>query len=432
MTVVIVSLGLAQLVLLWLGRRHVRSSAPKIAAEPRNTAPAGREFSIRTAIFCAIALAVSGVGLWLVYAKTELTLERDPPLLWAWTALSAMAVGGVAASRVKRMPAWEMFLGCLVVLDGIAVLALYGPGDHGLTAAPLRALLIAPAVLAACTYFGASIGYLFFAAGARGRRVGYEAAIGRRFLLSKSSPTVSIVTTISIIGVAFGVNLVIVGLSILSGFEDDLRTKIIGANAHATIESARGDPFEITHELLDAVADTPGVVAAAPYVQGEVAVASSANFTGSTVLVGIDPQRSPDVLDVLKTLAPGRGTIQALQLDVDARPKPTEENPDFAPPSRTAGIVIGIEMANSLQLKLGDRIRVLSPFLEVLTPIGVAPKSVGLQVVGIFASKMYEYDAHLAFVSLGEARSFFELGSNDVTGIQILTADPERSDLIGG
>ena len=416
MTVVIVAGALAQAGLLLLVRRRLLH----------------RAFSLPVALLVAAALAVSGAGLWLTYARTGLTLERDPALLWIWTSLSAMAVGGVAASRVKRMPAWELFLGCLVVLDGVTVLALFGPGDHGLTAAPLRSLLIAPAVLAACTYFGASIGYLFFASGTNSARIGYEAMIGRRFLLSKSSATISIVTTISIIGVAIGVNLVIVGLSVLSGFEDDLRTKIIGAGAHATIESARGEPITYSPELLDAIADTPGVVAAAPYVQGEVAVASSANFTGSTVLLGIDPRRSPDVLDVLRQFPTGRGSVQALELSVEPRPRSdANENPDFAPPSRTAGIIIGIEMANSLQLKLGDRIRVLSPFLEVLTPVGVAPKSVGLQVVGIFSSKMYEYDAHLAFVSLGEARNFFELEPDQVTGVQILTTDPERSDLVG-
>lgn len=416
MPVVIVGLALAQVGLLLLARKRL----------------VGRPFSLNAAIFVAAALTASGAALWFVYDRAGMTLEREPALLWAWTALSAMAVGGVAAGRMRRMPAWEMFLGCLVLLDGVTALVLYGPGDHGLTSAPLRALLIAPAVLAACTYFGASIGFLFFASGKRGLKVDYEAAIGRRFLLSKSSATVSIVTTISVLGVGFGVNLVIIGLSILSGFEDDLRTKIIGANAHATIESARGEPVKLTSELLDAVDATPGVVAAAPYVQGEVAVASSANFTGSTVLVGIDPHRSQKVLEVLSQFGPGRGSIEALQLAVDAKNRDVNENPDFAPPSRTAGIVIGIEMANSLQLKIGDRMRVLSPFLEVLTPVGVAPKSVGLQVVGIFSSKMYEYDAHLAFVSLDEARSFFEIGDDEVTGIQLLTADPERSDLIGG
>ena len=65
-------------------------------------------------------------------------------------------------------------------------------------------------------------------------------------------------------------------------------------------------------------------------------------------------------------------------------------------------------MANSLQLKIGDKVRVLSPLLEVLTPVGVAPKSVSLQVVGVFSSKMYEYDAHLTFISIEEARRFYE------------------------
>lgn len=411
--VVIAILLLVQLALTGLARRRLR----------------GRRFSLRAAGVVTGALGLSGAVLWAIYMRSDLTLEREPSLLWAFTCAASALVGCGGAAVLKRMPTWELFVGCLLVLDAAAVLAVLGPGDHGLTSAPLRALLIAPAALAACSYFGASIGFLFLTGGTQSMRLGYEAMIGRRFLLSKSSRAVSIVTAISIIGVAVGVMAVIGALAVLSGFEGDLRTKIIGANAHASIEGADGRPLQLTPTLVDEIANTRGVVAASPYVQGEVAVANpGANYTGTAIMVGIDPYRAPDVLTVLNQIT--RGSLDGLKPQLDAG-KPAAEEGEFAPPAKVPGIVIGIEMANSLQLKIGDKVRVLSPLLEVLTPVGVAPKSVSLQVVGVFSSKMYEYDAHLTFISIEEARRFYELGANDATGIQLLTEDPERSDLIG-
>ncbi len=155
---------------------------------------------------------------------------------------------------------------------------------------------------------------------------------------------------------------------------------------------------------------------------------AQSNYTGSALLVGIDPYRAPKVLQVLNQVI--RGSLDDLKPPLD--PGTVEnENPDFAPPARTAGIIIGRELAASSPLPIGERVRVRSPLLEGLTPVGVAPKSVGLQVVGIFSSKMYDYDAHLAFVTIDEARRFFEIGPHAATGVQILTVDPERSDLIG-
>src|SRR5262249_45178130 len=144
-----------------------------------------------------------------------------------------------------------------------------------------------------------------------------------------------------------------------------------------------GDIIELTPTLVDEIAGTRGVVAASPYVQGEVAMAkANSNYTGSAILVGIDPYRAPKVLKVLSQII--RGSLDDLKPSLE-QSKVENENPDFAPPSRTAGIIVGRELAESLQLKIGERVRVLSPMLEVLTPVGVAPKSVGLQVVGIFS-----------------------------------------------
>jgi lipoprotein-releasing system permease protein len=94
-------------------------------------------------------------------------------------------------------------------------------------------------------------------------------------------------------------------------------------------------------------------------------------------------------------------------------------------------VVIGVEMAKGLNVKVGDKVRLISPMLEVLTPIGPAPKSLGFRVVAIFSSKMYEYDARFAYVSLPSARRFLETEPDAVSGLQLRCTDPERTDRIG-
>lgn len=386
-----------------------------------------RGASLRVALQIAFALGLSGAAALAAFHLTALELERHATVMWLWVCASTMLVGLVSAARVRRMPTLELAVGALVPLEVAAALAFAASAGEGLTAAPLRALLIAPAALALCAYFGASVGYLLRGGGRVDVNLGYESMVGRRFLLSKASQVLSTVTAISVIGVSLGVWLVIVALAILGGFERDLQKKIIGANAHVVVQATDGAPFAPEPGLLETIQGVPGVVAAAPFVQGEVGVASGSNHTAAGLLIGVVPERSPEALLVLRELV--RGSLDRL---AEAPPAPAARvESEFQAPAAIPGIVIGVEMAKALAVGLGDKIRVLSPLLEVLTPVGVAPKSLGFEVVGIFSSKMYEYDARLAFVSLGAARRFFELDDDGISGVHVRTDDPESSDLVG-
>lgn len=389
----------------------------------------GRRASLGIFGAATVALAASGALVYGLFLFLDLNLDQNAGLLWPWVCLSGVLVGFVAAARAGRMPIAELATAAAIVLELAGLLVVLTGEKGGLAAPPVRALLVAPAALALCLYFGASLGVLLFADGRRDAHLGYEATVAKRFLISKSSSALSTVTLISIAGVALGVWLVLVSLGVLSGFEGDLERKIIGANAHVVLQSKDGSAFELPPTALDRFDKISGVVAASPIIEGEVAIASSSNYTGALIF-GIDPVRSPRVLTVLETLEDG--SLQPLVDESRPVPEPPEEEEsEFPPPAPMPSIVVGVEMAKTLSVRVGDKVRVISPLLEVLTPVGVSPRTLGFRVEAIFASKMYEYDARFAFVSLAAARRFLQLDSGHVTGIQLRTENPDHSSRVG-
>ena len=376
----------------------------------------------------ALSLALAG-GLGLVVMDhAGLSLDQVGADFWAWIVLSAIGIGYGLSRRARRLPSWELGLAVLALTQLACLAALGFCADQGLAAPVWRALLVAPAAWMACTYFGASIGFLSANDGRAAWRLGYALLIGRRFLLSKSSAVISTVTTISVVGVSLGVWLVLVSLGILAGFENDLQRKIIGANAHLVLQDRGGQPFAAPPDLAARVGQTPGVAAAAAFVEAEVAAASGSNYTGA-LLFGIDALAAPEVLTVLQQLQ--AGSLAPLQQPLGGAVAVPTDDIAFAPPQPLPGVVIGAEMAKMLNVQVGAQIRLISPNLEVLTPLGAAPKSLGFRVAAIFSSKMYEYDARHIYVSLAAAQEFLALGAQEISGLQLRCQDPEQSHAVG-
>lgn len=144
-------------------------------------------------------------------------------------------------------------------------------------------------------------------------------------------------------------------------------------------------------------------------VEAEVAVAGKSQYAAGT-LFGIDVVRAPDVLSVLHSMVAGE--LTALQ----------------APCTPLCPVVLGIELARALGVGVGDPIRLISAVDEVLTPLGPAPKSLGLRVGGVFASKMYDYDSRYLFMDLAAARKFTQMPGDSATAIQVRVQDPEAMD----
>jgi lipoprotein-releasing system permease protein len=234
----------------------------------------------------------------------------------------------------------------------------------------------------------------------------FELFIGLRYLKAKRKSTfISIITFISTAGVALGVMALIVVLAVMTGFEEDLKEKILGTNAHVMV-IRNGAPMDDYRQVIEKLKGFKGVLAATPFIYNQVMLSSGKNVSG-VVLRGIDAQTDRLVTGLSKSIVEG---------GIDKLNPRMEEGVDALP-----GLLIGKELARHLNLILGDKVNVISPMGNI-TPLGMMPKMKPFRVVGIFNTGMFEYDSTLAYVSLGQAQSFFDLGDT-VTGIQLKVAD---------
>src|SRR6185369_16236480 len=238
----------------------------------------------------------------------------------------------------------------------------------------------------------------------------FELFIGLRYLKAKRKSTfISIITFISTAGVTLGVMALIVVLAVMTGFEEDLKEKILGTNAHIVVVKS-GAPMDDYLEVMEKLKGLKGVIAATPFIYNQVMLASGKNVSG-VVLRGIDIQSDRLVTRLSKSVV--EGTIDTLD------PK-LKDGPDALP-----GLLVGKELAKHLNLFLGDKINVISPMGNI-TPLGMMPRMKPFRVTGIFNTGMFEYDSTLAYVSLNQAQSFFDLGDT-VTGIQLKVEDVYRT-----
>src|SRR5437016_1308774 len=215
------------------------------------------------------------------------------------------------------------------------------------------------------------------------------------------------------IGVTIGVAALIATLGIMTGFKEDLQSKILGTNSHIIVTTRTGESIKDYATLTDKVAAVPEVVAATPFIFKQVLLTSESGSHG-VVLRGIDVRREPTVTEIAKTLRAGR--LEEL------------DQPPGAPPLLLPGIIIGKELALRLGVFMGDRLNVVSP-VGPLSALGMLPKVRSYRVVGVFESGMYEYDSSLVYVSIKQAQEFFNMG-NTVTGIEVKVADIFAADRI--
>lgn len=232
----------------------------------------------------------------------------------------------------------------------------------------------------------------------------FELLIGLRYLKAKRKSTfISIITFISTAGVALGVMALIVVLAVMTGFERDLKDKILGTNAHLVVIRS-GAAMEDYRGLMERMKQLPGVQATTPFIYNQVMLSTGRTVSG-VVLRGIDPVTDRQVTRLSRAVV--QGSMEQLEPDSDSGGDP--------------GVMIGRELARHLNLSLGDRVNVVSP-MGSITPLGMMPKLKPFRVVGIFNTGMFEYDSTLAYVSLTQAQRFFDLGDT-VTGIQLKVAD---------
>ncbi len=241
----------------------------------------------------------------------------------------------------------------------------------------------------------------------------FEWFIGTRYLRAKRRQSfISIITVISIAGVTVGVMALIVVIAVMTGFETDLREKILGVTSHIVVMQ-HGGGIEDHHALRKQVEKIDGVIAATPFTYTQVMLKSASKVSGA-ILRGIEPQTAGRVVDIEKNLT--KGSLKTLE-----DPKKSDGSSPGRPGGIAPGIILGRELAITLGVRENDVVYVISP-RGMLTPIGQVPGMKRFRVSGIFKSGMYEYDSSLAYIGLHEAQKILRMGDK-VTGIEIRVRD---------
>ena len=240
----------------------------------------------------------------------------------------------------------------------------------------------------------------------------YELRISWRHLCSrKSQKFISLITFISMGGVALGVMALIVVIAVMTGFGQNLRDKILGTNSHIVVTQLMSGGMEDYENVLERIKAVPDVRDAAPFILKEVMLTFGQRSSG-VVVRGVDPDREANISDLQKNLTAGK----LVYLD-RAPPRPSQDDSGI----QRKGIILGVELARSLGVSMGDVLGMISPSVH-MTPLGIIPKIKIVEVVGIFESKMYEYDSNLAFISLSSAQLLFGM-KDRVSGIEIKVDD---------
>ncbi len=237
----------------------------------------------------------------------------------------------------------------------------------------------------------------------------FEWFVSRRYLRAKRKQKfISLISLISVLGVAVGVMALIVVLSVYTGFTEGLRDQIIGINAHVSVQRF-GLNIVKPHRLITEVEAIDGIVAATPNIYSQALITSGA-FSSGVVLRGIEPESAVRVTRVEQEMKAG----SLLDLDShDALPR----------------IILGVQLAKQLRVKVGDRVKLISPN-GPLTPMGVIPKIRTCLISGLFETGMFEYDSTLGYVNLDTARSLAGL-EKGVHGLEVRVNDVDAADQIG-
>lgn len=223
--------------------------------------------------------------------------------------------------------------------------------------------------------------------------------IGLRYTRAKRrTQFISFITLTSVLGIALGVTALIAVLSVMNGFEAELRERILGMTSHITMT---GDNEELANwQTLDAkLQGKDHLLGSAPFVNGQVMISADRRVSG-TLLRGIVPNLEPKVSEVAEKMKYGHlDTLQSGQYN----------------------IVLGAELANYLGVIIGDKITVISPQVNS-TPAGIIPRLRRFTVSGIFQVGMFEYDRNMALVHLEDAAKMFHM-DNTVSGIRLKLDD---------
>ncbi len=342
-------------------------------------------------------------------ALVSRALEVDP---WWAPALAWAAAGALAFALLWARPLWRV-LRLVVGLVFLAAGALWiaSVAVAGLEAAARGATGVAAALLAlGIGGFGPLV-----VAGIVQHRLEkpVEWFLSLRYLVAKRRQTfISVITVICIGGVALGVAVIMVVLSVMNGFSRVWEEKILGNRAHFVVQCRLG-PCEDYAELRERIRQAPGVVGATPFLVADAILRGEEGQIRAVLLKGIDPATVAEATDLSRDMEEG-------SLD-DLAPRAGAEG-DAALP----GVIVGAELANQFLLRTGDAVILISPLGGPSTPLGPAPRLLRFRVAGVFRANFFQFDESFLYTDLAGAQRFQKLG-DVVSGIEVRTVDPYRS-----
>ncbi|MBT8080813.1 MAG: lipoprotein-releasing ABC transporter permease subunit [Gammaproteobacteria bacterium] len=227
----------------------------------------------------------------------------------------------------------------------------------------------------------------------------FETWIGSRYVRSRSRNSfISLISAISMLGIAIAVLVLIVVMSVVNGFERELKDRLLAMTAHANVEDVEGRLAD--YDALRATAlDNPRVEAAAPYIDGQALLVAGKALSGAE-LRGIEPGLEETVSGIGRVMQVG-----ALDDLVDGQ----------------FNIVLGVELADTLEVGVGDKVTVTLAD-GMVTPAGVIPRTKRFTVSGIYRVGMYEFDRRLAFISLEDAQRLYRMRGY-VNGVRLSVSE---------
>ncbi len=234
----------------------------------------------------------------------------------------------------------------------------------------------------------------------------FELYIAIRYLLARRRQAfVSLISAVSMAGVAVGVMALIVAQALMTGMQQELRDTLIGANAHVYVYKITGGGFGDFHEEAALLTSVPGVVGAAPSIVGQ-GMALAGGGEAFISLKGIDTELEAQVTEVAGSVR--HGSLTALHEVHDGV---------------LGGVVLGDELAAKLGVFVDDTINVLTPESSTLTPMGMLPRQRKLRVVGIFSLGFWEYDSSYGIVTLDVAKRLFRVDRVEMMELRVEDLD---------
>ena len=239
-------------------------------------------------------------------------------------------------------------------------------------------------------------------------RLPFELLVGWRYTragrAARRNRFISFISSVSMVGIALGVAALIIVLSVMNGFQKEVRDRMLGVLSHIEVLAYTGAAIDNPAGVQNTLALQPQVLASAPFVLSQVLLAQGEDMRGALVR-GIDPAQEVLVTDAVALMPP----------EVLAQLQPG-----------TFGVVLGNELARALGVKTGDKITLVAPGGQV-TPAGVVPRMKQLTVVGLLDSGHYEYDASLALLHMDDAQKIFRLEGPNGIRVKLKDAQQARS-----